>query len=278
MNVPGTDSRVTTGRNSAKPCQYWRVPVVTYVLSLCARVRDTHIHAHAHINKYSPRVHVRNIGNTEYTPCVTTVLAVPTGGNTGLCTRNIVIANAFSPVYASLCLKTTGNGLGSPVSKGAQRRDSFRKAAFLCAARARSFNGRAVRERFGAAGSFAPVCQPARHRSPSWQGVAVLQSQAKEPIMANTTQGASAPRKTKPLPFFSYDGDKSPLFTINENVPFDDVLDQAHCFIISAEAMALRAAEECDNPEAWGCLYMVQIAAALIESMSVALVKEAKND
>lgn len=96
--------------------------------------------------------------------------------------------------------------------------------------------------------------------------------------MANTTQGASASRKTKPLPFFSYDGDKSPLFTINEDVPFSAVLDNASCFMISAEAMALRAAEECDNPEAWGCLYMVQIAAALIESMTVALVKEAGNE
>lgn len=96
--------------------------------------------------------------------------------------------------------------------------------------------------------------------------------------MANTTQGASAPRKTKPLPFFSSNADQSPLFTINEGVPFSAVLDNASCFMISAEAMALRAAEECDNPEAWGCLYMVQIAAALIESMTVALVKEAGND
>ena len=146
MNVPGTDSRVTTGRNSAKPCQYWRVPVVTYVLSLCARVRDTLIHAHAHINKYSPRVHVRNIGNTEYTPCGTTVLAVPTSGNTGLCTRNIVVASAFSPVYASPCLKTTGNGLGSPVSKGAQRRNSVRKAAFLCAALRAAFGAECIND------------------------------------------------------------------------------------------------------------------------------------
>lgn len=278
MNVTGTNTNVTGSRNSVKPCQYRRVPNVTGVTTLCARVRDAHIHARAQINNYFPRVHTRYTGNTGYNIGDTRVSAVTGIGYTENHTRNSNIANAFTPVYASLCLKTTGNGLGRPVSKGAQRRNSFRKAAFLCAARARSFNGRAVRERFGAAGSFAPVVQPARHRSPLWTGVAVLQSLAKEPIMANTTQGASAPRKTKPLPFFSYDGDKSPLFTINENVPFDDVLDQAHCFIISAEAMALRAAEECDNPEAWGCLYMVQIAAALIESMSVALVKEAKND
>ena len=95
--------------------------------------------------------------------------------------------------------------------------------------------------------------------------------------MANTTQGASAPRKTKTLPFYSYNSDETPLFSINKNVPFDAVLEHAQCFVLSAEAAAHRAAVECDSPEAWGAYYMMQMANALIESMSLALIQENRN-
>lgn len=116
----------------------------------------------------------------------------------------MTIACALSPVYPTSCQQTTGNGLGGPVVTGAQRRNllmadthnlrtpSVTKPAFLCAARARSFNGRAVREGLAPAGSCSPVRQPARFRSPSWRGVAVLKSLLQEPIMANQRLRESA--------------------------------------------------------------------------------------
>lgn len=95
--------------------------------------------------------------------------------------------------------------------------------------------------------------------------------------MTQATKGAVAPRKTKPLPFYSYNAEKMPLFSINENVPFEDVLDHAHCFMISAEDSMLKAAEEADTPSAWGAYYLAQVATALIESMTASLAKENRN-
>lgn len=95
--------------------------------------------------------------------------------------------------------------------------------------------------------------------------------------MENNPVCAGDRRTSKTLPFFSYDSNKNPLFSINENVPFESLLEHAHGFMISVEESMLNAANEVDHPSAWGAYYMAQIANALIESMEIAAVKERRS-
>ena len=92
--------------------------------------------------------------------------------------------------------------------------------------------------------------------------------------MTTNAKGNLSPRTTKMLPFFSYDSNKNPLFSINENIPFESLLEHAHCFMISVEECMLQAARDVDNPSAWGAYYMAQIANALIESLEISAAKE----
>ena len=55
---------------------------------------------------------------------------------------------------------------------------------FFCVRSMASLFGRAVREPFGAAGFLEPVDQPARFRSPSWSGVAEVNSVSRSAAMA----------------------------------------------------------------------------------------------
>jgi len=132
-------------------------------------------------------------------------------------------------------------------------------------------DGRSLRARLRLPGTPTPV-SAAHPIGVVW---AVHKLNRSKPTM-NTAQSATKRRTAAPLPFYSYNADKKPLFTINENVPFEDVLDHAGCFISSLVECSLSAAEKCDVPEAWAAYYMAQIASALIESMTITLIQESK--
>jgi len=102
-----------------------------------------------------------------------------------------MVDRALLPGYYSRCQQTTGNGFSSPDTEGAQRRNSIRKAAFLCAARARSFMGGPCGEPQGSPVPSVRSANPHGTAHPFSSGMAVLQSLLKEPIMANIAQLAT---------------------------------------------------------------------------------------
>ena len=91
--------------------------------------------------------------------------------------------------------------------------------------------------------------------------------------MAETTPRAAA-RTAKPITFFSYNADDTPLFSINKGVPLETLVEHAQCFMHAVESSVLHAAEEVDHPSCWAAHYLAKIAIALIESMQCAIVEE----
>ena len=94
--------------------------------------------------------------------------------------------------------------------------------------------------------------------------------------MAETTPRAAA-RTAKPFTFFSYNADDTPLFSVNEGVPLETLLEHAQCFMKSVESSVLHAAQEVDHPSAWAAHYLAQVASALIESMQCTLAEEKRH-
>ena len=94
--------------------------------------------------------------------------------------------------------------------------------------------------------------------------------------MAETTPRAAA-RTANPLPFFSAVADREMLFSINDGVPLETLVEHAQCFMHSLESSVLHAAETVDHPSAWGAYYMAQVAGALIEAMQCALAEEKRH-
>lgn len=106
--------------------------------------------------------------------------------------------------HISTAAATTAVGLGRSDYEGSQEpQPLIGRGFFVCCARARSLNERAGQEGFGPAGSFVPVDQPVRFRSPSWSGVTVLKTVTKEHTMCQSTTTPES--GNKPLFHTAYD-------------------------------------------------------------------------
>lgn len=91
-------------------------------------------------------------------------------------------------------------------------------------------------------------------------------------------------RKTKATPFFSCDPDRTPLFTVNPNIPVQDALNEASCFMDCVQWVLVNCAMEADGEDGrtdsrtlFALSYLTDFSKALVEACISADMKEARQ-
>jgi hypothetical protein len=96
--------------------------------------------------------------------------------------------------------------------------------------------------------------------------------------MTDTTKGATAlDRTTHFKKFFSCNAGQQALFAVNEGVSILDALEQASCFLDSAEEITRQAAEECNSTTVYAAAYLVEISKAIVDAATSAIMKECNH-
>lgn len=95
--------------------------------------------------------------------------------------------------------------------------------------------------------------------------------------MTNTAQGASAPTiETNTHAFCSINPAGQMLFAVNDGVPLVEALEMAQCYLSAARAITAQTADSLDSGEAFGAHYLVEMAAAVLDSAVSSAYKEAR--
>lgn len=173
--------------------------------------------------------------------------------------------------------QTTDGGLGGPIGSAAKSRMVLPCGYFF--ALGAPLYGRAGRGGRKACRMLNPVRQPRPvPLTPLGGWVRGSFNEPEFSTMSNHDNCAPARTTKAPLQFFSYDSSDKPLFSVNQDIPFEALLDHAQCFMLSVEECALNSANEVDHPSAWAAYYMAQMASGLIEAMQCSLAKESRHE
>ena len=84
-------------------------------------------------------------------------------------------------------------------------------------------------------------------------------------------------RKTEEHGFFSCNPDGDNIFSVRQGLPVDDAINVASAIMASATETIRSMAEKHDDSELWGALYLLQMAAATMESVSRGLIVESHS-
>ncbi len=71
---------------------------------------------------------------------------------------------------------------------------------------------------------------------------------------------------TEETSFFPCDGGKAKLFCVNEGLPLVAALEQSSVLLSAALGTAINTAHDDNTREAWATVYLIQMAAAVIEA------------
>ncbi len=85
-------------------------------------------------------------------------------------------------------------------------------------------------------------------------------------------------RTTAFTKFLSCNVQHQQLFSVNAGIPLLDALEQASCFLASADSIITEAAMQCDNGTVWAAAYLVEISKAIIDAAASAAAMENRND
>lgn len=85
--------------------------------------------------------------------------------------------------------------------------------------------------------------------------------------MSTQSQGAPAPRITRPYAFQRCNSDGDLLFSVSQGIRVGDAIETAHAYVAAATAVAKAVAEESisDTEEgAWASVYLMEFAQAVL--------------
>lgn len=188
-------------------------------------------------------------------------------------------ASAASSGYDYPVAVNPATGFGDPVRSGV-RAACNRNAAFSMPARVQ-FNGRAGRESRKALPVLRRFANPFGSAHPFGDGCAVRNLNESEHTMSKPSIGASAPRTTPDQtafrPFFPCTPDQSALFAVNAGVDTQDALEMASVLLASAREITTLAAEETPNGTVYAAAHLVEIAKAVVDSITSQLAKETRH-
>jgi hypothetical protein len=93
----------------------------------------------------------------------------------------------------------------------------------------------------------------------------------------STSTPAAPDRRTLRINFLPCNPQQDALFAVNDDLPADDALQYASNFMDSAAAVMLDTAQEIDSASAWGALYLIQMAKAVVDAATCAITKERRE-
>lgn len=92
------------------------------------------------------------------------------------------------------------------------------------------------------------------------------------------TPGATAPvRKTAHIDFHTINADGDKLFSIRENIPLEDAIEQASCFAATVADLVNQAALDGDTYQLWAAAYLADMSKAILDSACAAMYREKRH-
>ena len=87
--------------------------------------------------------------------------------------------------------------------------------------------------------------------------------------------GATAPKRvTAQHPFFSCSPNGAPLFSVRPNIPLDDAIDIASCFLASALDTVEQVAQNVGGDLIHGAVYLIEMSKAVVDSAAGSVMRQ----